>query len=74
MKILTFIELYFDGNPMGWDGMGQAWTEIEWDGIEKYVPWTSLLINNNFYYSWKCIQFSGSTIICIKYYASLRLL
>ena len=21
------------GNPMGWDGMGQAWTAMEWDGM-----------------------------------------
>ena len=25
-----------------WDGMGQAWTAMEWDGTEKYVPWTSV--------------------------------
>ena len=27
-----------------WDGMGQAWIAMEWDGTEKYVPWTSLEI------------------------------
>ena len=25
-----------------WNGMGQTWTAMEWDGTEKYVPWTSL--------------------------------
>ena len=25
-----------------WDGMGLAWTAMEWNGTEKYVPWTSL--------------------------------
>ena len=25
-----------------WDGMGHALTAMEWDGTEKYVPWTSL--------------------------------
>ena len=27
-----------------WDGMGQAWTAMEWDGTENYVPRTSLQI------------------------------
>ena len=31
MKFLTFIELYFDGNPMGWDGTGMNCYGMGWD-------------------------------------------
>ena len=29
---------------MGWDGTGMNCCGMEWDGKEKYVPWTSLPI------------------------------
>ena len=32
----------FDGNPMGWDGIGMNCYGKGWDGTEKYLPWTSL--------------------------------
>ena len=37
--------MYFDGNPMGWDGTGMNCNEMGCDVIEKYVPWTSLSIS-----------------------------
>ena len=29
---------------MGWDGTGMNCYGMGWDGTEKYVPWTSLMI------------------------------
>ena len=39
MNVLTFIDLYYDGNPMGWDGTGVKCYEVGWDATEKNVPW-----------------------------------
>ena len=29
---------------MGWDGTGMNCYGMGWDGTEKYVPWTSLVV------------------------------
>ena len=31
INLLSFIELYFDGNPMGWDGTGMNCCGMGWD-------------------------------------------
>ena len=37
-NLLNFNELYFDGNPMGWDGTDMNCYEMRRNGAEKYVP------------------------------------
>ena len=37
--------MYFDGNPMRWDGTGMNCYGMGWDGTEENVPWTSLAIS-----------------------------
>ena len=34
-NLLNFIELYFDGNPMGWDGTDMNCYEMRWNGAEN---------------------------------------
>ena len=45
-KFINFywIVFWWESRRMGWD-----WHKLQWNGTEKYVPWTSLLANKAYY-------------------------